>query len=104
MSNSKIYVDNSTIHGKGLFAAQSIKAGEVIGIANGKKTRQDGPHVLWLSDDTGFRVQCDLRFINHHPEPNACYYDSLEVIALRDIKKGEEITHDYQWDWVVATH
>ena len=98
MSKSKTYVDDSAIHGKGLFAKKAIKAGEVIGTVEGKKTRKDGPHVLWLTEKTGFHVQCDLRYINHNNKPNACYYNSLEVIALRNIKPGEEITHDYQWD------
>jgi len=41
----------------------------------------------------GFAI--DLRFINHSDEPNAAYYDTLEVCALTDIAPGEEITHDY---------
>ena len=51
-----------------------------------------------MEEDKGFRVECDFRFINHSGKPNAVYYDTLEVCALRDIKKGEEITHDYQSD------
>jgi len=46
--------------------------------------------------ENGFHVKCDLRFINHSDEPNAAYYDTLEVLALTDIAPGEEITHDYQ--------
>ena len=42
-----------------------------------------------------FHVQCDLRYINHSDEPNAVYFDTLEVCALTDIAPGEEITHDY---------
>lgn len=90
-----VYVDDSKIHGKGLFAKTHITAGDVIGIANGEHTQKDGPHVLWLDDETGFHVQCDMRFINHSDEPNAAYYDTLEVCALRDILPGEEITHNY---------
>jgi SET domain-containing protein len=40
-------------------------------------------------------VICDLKYINHCERPNACYYDDLSVVALRDIEAGEEITHDY---------
>jgi SET domain-containing protein len=99
MSKSKTsastYAAKSPIHGKGLFAARHIAEGEVLGIVSGKWTRTDGPYVLWVEEDKGFRVECDFRFINHSNKPNAAYYDTLEVCALRDIKPGEEITHDY---------
>lgn len=91
----KVYVSESGIHGRGLFAKEYIEAGEVIGIAHGEHTETDGPHVLWIDEDTGFHVQCNMRFINHSENPNACYYDSLEVCALKDIEPGEEITHNY---------
>lgn len=93
---TKVYVDDSLIHGKGLFAKDHIGQGEVIGIANGEHTKKDGPHVLWLTDKKGFHVQCNMRFINHSEEPNAVYYDTLEVCAIRDISPGEEITHNYE--------
>jgi len=32
---------------------------------------------------------------DHSDSPNAVYYDTLEVCALKDIAPGEEITHDY---------
>lgn len=93
------YVARSRIHGKGLFAARPIKAGEVIGHVKGRKTRKDGPHVLWLSEEEGLLVTCDLRFINHDSQPNAAYYNDRSVVALRDIEAHEEITHDYGQDW-----
>ena len=98
MNNQKILVANSEIHGKGLFAQKQIKAGEIIGVIKGEKTSRNGPHVLWFSERKAIKVQCDLRFINHSDEPNACYYDTCEVIALRDITPGEEITHNYEQD------
>lgn len=91
----KVYVDESKIHGKGLFANDHITKGEVIGIAQGEHTNKDGPHVLWINGKVGYHVQCDLRYINHSEDPNACYYDTLEVCALKDISPGEEITHNY---------
>ena len=94
-----VYVGDSPIHGKGLFARTFIPAGTVIGVVQGSPTRTDGDHVLWIDADKGFHVQCDLRFINHSSNPNAVYYDTLEVCALRDIQAGEEITHNYGADW-----
>ncbi|MGD2074431.1 MAG: SET domain-containing protein [Gammaproteobacteria bacterium] len=99
MADYDVYVDDSPIHGKGLFAKSLIPAGAVIGTLRGEYTSTDGDHVLWLDDDTGFLVQCQFRYINHSDEPNAAYYDDLQVCALRDILPGEEITHQYQADW-----
>ncbi len=94
------YVAASLIHGRGLFAAAEITSGTVIGWLRGVPAEQDGPHVLWIDADAGIEVQCDLKYINHSDRPNACYYDDLSVVALRDIRPGEEITHDYGCvDW-----
>jgi len=43
-----IYVDDSPVHGKGLFARKYIGAGELIGVLDGVPTSSDGEHVLWL--------------------------------------------------------
>ena len=94
----KYYVKKSGIHGKGLFAARKIKAGEVLGSIKYNPVQEDGPYVLWLGE-LGIKVDCDLKFINHSKKPNACYCDDLDVIALKNIKKDEEITHDYGDDW-----
>ena len=91
-----VYVDKSPIHGKGLFAKRDIARGTVIGVVDGVPAKRNGPYVLWLSEEEGIRVRCDLRYINHSDKPNAAYCDTLEVIALRDIRRGEEITHNYE--------
>jgi len=46
MKESLIYVDDSLIHGKGLFARKLIDAGELIDILDGVSTLKDGQHVL----------------------------------------------------------
>ena len=94
------YVAASAIHGKGLFATTTIPGGSIIGWLNGKPCSTDGAYVLWISGRQGIEVLCDLKYINHSDHPNACYYDDLSVVALRDIKSDEEITHDYNSnDW-----
>jgi hypothetical protein len=95
INTSLIYVGDSSIHGKGLFAGRYIEAGEIIGVIDGIPTTSNGEHVLWLDQNNAIQVQCELRFINHSDTPNAVYYDTLEVCALTDIKPGEEITHNY---------
>ena len=100
MGKKLVYVKESGIHGKGLFAKKPIKAGVVIGELKGKPAKKDGPYVLWMDDDKkGFKVENVFKYINHHPKPNAVYYDDLTVVALRNIKKDEEITHHYGDTW-----
>tara|TARA_R110002074_G_scaffold61502_1_gene148626 strand:+ start:211 stop:525 length:315 start_codon:yes stop_codon:yes gene_type:complete len=89
------YVSDSKIAGKGLFAARHIPGGSVIGWLQGRPCHEDGSHVLWINDKEAILVECDLKYINHADQPNACYYDDLSVVALRDILPQEEITHDY---------
>ncbi len=90
------YSAKSSIHGTGLFACKKILKDTVIGHLQGQITRQDGMYVLWLDEKTGFKVKCDLKYINHSDSPNACYYDDKTVVALCDIAAGEEITHNYE--------
>ena len=89
------YIADSPIHGKGLFARTHIRCDEVIGWLRGKPSADDGIYVLWISADQGIEVLCNFKYINHSDAPNACYYDDLSVVALRDIQPDEEITHDY---------
>ncbi len=90
------YVGDSNIHGKGLFARVDIAKNTVIGAIQGKPCKRNVAHVIWLSETRAFIVSCDLKYINHADQPNACYYDDLSVVALRNIKVGEEITHNYE--------
>lgn len=100
MDHSRVYVKNSAIHGRGLFAKTRIKEGEVLGEVQATATNDDGPYVLWVNDaKDGFEVKCIFKYINHNKDANACYCDDLTVIALRDIDADEEITHDYGLDW-----
>lgn len=89
------YVADSKIHGKGLFAASHIAAGSVIGWLEAVPCDTDGCYVLWISATQAIEVTCNLKYINHSDNPNACYYDDLSVVALCDIPPYQEITHDY---------
>lgn len=94
-----VEVKQSRIHGMGLFAKKTIRQGEIIGVIKPKPAKKDGPHVLWVTEDEGYKVDGPLKFINHCPDANACYYDDLTVVALQDIAAGDEITHNYGDDW-----
>jgi SET domain-containing protein len=105
----KISVKKSNIHGYGVFAAENIKAGDII----------EECYVLLvtsqLSDLSNYYFQADddvksaipLGFgciYNHSNEPNAGYkYDSerqlMVFTAKRDIQKGSEIFTSYGQSW-----
>ena len=92
-------VANSPVHGKGLFAARSIDAGELLGYCKTRRVKAAGIHTLTLADGRLFDVTCTLRYINHAKRANVCYYDDFSVVALRDIRPGEELLHDYGDEW-----
>ena len=73
---------NSPIHGKGLFTTKNFCAGETVcpGRLNGKRTPGG-------------------RFINHSPNCNAVPVkvdDDIYVVAVTDIRSGEELLVDYR--------
>lgn len=102
----KVYVGESRISGKGIFAARPIKKGEIAFIAKGKLIRfvirspQDsriGPRRIgigrhrWLDP---FRHN-PLYFINHSCDSNTGIKGRVMFVAVKDIKQGEEVTFDY---------
>ena len=100
-----VVVKPSLIHGMGLFANQCFHPEDVIGLYEGPRVftdDDDGPYVLWMEDDDGRVFGIDgqnaLRYVNHDVAPNAAFYGD-ELIALRRIEPGEEITHDYGEAW-----
>ena len=90
----KLEVRASKIHGRGLFAVNAIARDTLVGVCEVEPADPPGPHTLWC-DSGPVNVVCDLRFTNHSANPNVVYYDSLRVVALRDIAAGEELTYDY---------
>lgn len=99
---SAVVVGESPIHGRGLFAARVIEAGERIGTYSGPRSSAIDTYVLWVEDEQGneygIEGRNDLRFVNHSAEPNAVF-EGLELHALRRIEPGEEITHHYGEEW-----
>jgi SET domain-containing protein len=90
-----VEVAPSPLHGRGLFAAEAIEADALILRIEGVPVTRNGPHVLWLDEESGLRVTNEARFVNHSDEPNAAFFE-LELWSLRPIEPGEEITHDYE--------
>jgi len=97
-NESPVYVKESPIHGKGLFANRLIKKDEIIGHFQCRPVKDDGAYVLWI-DDNGYLVEDQFKYINHSSQANACYYDDFTVVALKNIPADREIFHNYGEDW-----
>ena len=105
-----MYVAKSRIVGRGLFAGSRIRArakigefeGEVIGLREARR-RAKGRRIVAIVELErhaldATRSRRGFRFINHSCEPNTffrCTPERAEVYALRDIRRGEELTVDY---------
>lgn len=110
-------VRNSGIHGRGVFATRTIRKGTTIIEYRGERTtweiaqrrpdsEPDNPHhtfIFELSD--GDVIDADVRgnaarWINHSCDPNCDTFEDDDgrvfIEARRTIRRGEELTYDYQ--------
>jgi hypothetical protein len=100
-------VFRSGIHGYGVLAGRDFEEGEVIADVDGILYRQEDIHddryALWLDDGWYLDMLDQTRWINHSCEPNAWIDGGFredgspwaQVIALRSIRAGDELTYDY---------
>ena len=104
--NSNIIVKKSKISGRGIYAKRDIKKGEAVYTVRGKIHTFHPDDDSWsMQNAVGYEknkwLNPDpdnaLRFTNHSCEPNSILARGMKVIALRDIKKDEEITIDYSF-------
>jgi len=107
--NPKIEPKKSDTEGNGEFAVEDIIKGEVLAVFGGhimtRIERDNLPeNVRYLSlgiDDNMFigpkniDETDDADWFNHSCEPNAGLKGQIFLVAMRDIKIGEEITFDY---------
>jgi uncharacterized protein len=105
----KLEVRRSRRHRRGVFAREGIPAGERLAIFGGD--------VMWIDEINdlpgalrGYPMQIEERFVlgartgrtpertdyfNHSCEPNCGFRGQMFLVAMRDIRKGEEVTFDY---------
>lgn len=97
---------DKTIEGRGMFALQDIKMGELITVWGGdvvdrahfetlgehqkRQSAQVEEHFYLVSSKPG-----PGDFINHSCDPNAGLNGQIAIVAMRDIAAGEEVTIDY---------
>ncbi|RLA63722.1 MAG: SET domain-containing protein-lysine N-methyltransferase [Epsilonproteobacteria bacterium] len=97
----KTMVQNSSIHGRGLFSSTEIKEGEHIGTFEGIPAKRNNKYILWLEEEKGlipYRIINEMKYANHSTSPNA-ELDGLNMFATKRIFIGEEITFHYGSDW-----
>ncbi len=97
-----IIIKKSKISGKGVFALRDFEKGEVVLRWNPKPIKKSEMELLSVREKNCvipfsgryFIMQSPERYINHSCEANTTVKDNSDV-AIREIKKGEEITSDY---------
>ena len=106
----KAEVRTSPIHGRGLFACQPIRSGEVVCVKGGhifsRATLREvnarlGPAEIQIGEDLFIgplieeEREGSMIFSNHSCDPNIGVQGQVVFVAMRDIEAGEELTHDW---------
>ncbi|MBI0326790.1 SET domain-containing protein [Burkholderia plantarii] len=115
MSSRRIVVRRSGVHGKGVFAAAPIKAGERVVEYKGERISwkealrrhphdpNDPNHTFYFALEEGGVIDGKVdgnsaRWINHSCAPNCEAEENagrVFIHALRDVEAGEELFYDY---------
>ncbi len=105
-----IIIKKSKINKKGVFAARDFRKGEVVLKWNpkileqseiGKLKNNQKQYLKKVGRNKYFLRQSPEKFVNHSCEANTRSKNGCDV-AIRKIKKGEEITSDYGKDSLVS--
>src|SRR5205823_11022860 len=107
----KTEVRESKMHGRGLFAIADIAKNEIVAIKGGhivdrkslreKITPVFGPVEIQIGDDLFIApVSAEERelsrlYLNHSCDPNLGVRGEITFVAIRDLRAGEELTHDW---------
>src|SRR5262252_3947499 len=107
----KTEVHESNIHGRGLFAIAKIAKGERNAEKGGHNVdKKDlcekiaprlGPVEIQIDDGlfiapvTEEERELSMLYLNHSCNPNLGLRGEITFVAMRDIRAGEELTHDW---------
>jgi SET domain-containing protein len=107
----KTEVRASNIHGRGLFAMADIAKDEIVAVKGGhivdrKTLRQQisprlGPVEIQIDEDvfiapvTEEEREGSMLYSNHSCNPNLGMRGEIAFVAMRHIRAGEELTHDW---------
>ena len=107
---AQIEVRESSVHGRGVYAAQFISKGTRIIEYTGERVSweaapddADDPHTFYFGLENGEVINPeidgnDARWINHSCDPNCEAIeedDHIFIYAMRNIQPGEELFYDY---------
>src|SRR5258706_12804857 len=108
--SQKASVKESAIHGKGLFAIAPMPKGEIVCLKGGyifdRETLRSMPEWyraaeiqiaenLFIGPLSEDEREGSMIFSNHSCEPNIGVQGQIVFVAMRDIARGEELTHDW---------
>lgn len=102
--SQNIYIGRSSIKGNGLIAKKNFKNGDIVFILKGKikrwlvkdkKTSMTGPNWIGIAHNVWIDPAYPFMYLNHSCDPNIGIKGKVIFVALRGIKKGEEVAFDY---------
>jgi uncharacterized protein len=112
----KLYLGRTIGTGEGLFAKVNFKKGNLIFTWEGVLKNGRYPYYVgnrWLQIEKCQWI-APLRinpgwYINHSCNPNSGIKDSVKIVAIKNIRKGEEVTFDYstsesETEWYLICH
>ena len=108
----KAKAQESSIHGLGVFARESISKGNTVGVLGGVIVPKSNIKEYWgVMGHVGIQIDNDFFIVptkreelkakgvfNHSCEPNLGFSNSITLIAIRDIKPEEELVFDYAFN------
>ncbi len=114
MQSNHLRVEDSSVHGKGLFSAVAFKQDEIITIIYGelinadecvrRENDEDNVYIFYKDEDEYIDAakQKQLKYLNHSCDYN-CDIDededgNLFLYAVQDISAGVELTIDYGYE------
>ncbi|MDB5264592.1 MAG: nuclear protein [Parcubacteria group bacterium] len=99
-----IYICTSKIDGQGVTAGEDIKKGETIQHIKGeakflaitsKEESLSYPNWIGIGKNKWIDPNAPNQYLNHSCNPNSGIKGTVTMVALKDIREGEEITVDY---------
>lgn len=105
--NKDIIIGDGEIFGKGVYANKKFKKGEIIIQYNLKKLpdvefknlSEEEKYFVHIHHGVRYLYSIPERYVNHSPNPNTIQdLENQCDVAIRDIKKGEQITTDASKD------
>jgi uncharacterized protein len=101
---ARIYIRSSKIDGLGLIIGEDIKKDEIVSRLRGEtkfliiKSLEDtfsNPNWIGIAENQWIDPEKPYKFINHSCNPTVGMKGKKTLVALRNLKEGEEVTIDY---------